>query len=32
VASIDTEIRTAWERAMNDPWPDAKALLDRVYA
>ncbi|MGH7619655.1 MAG: thiamine pyrophosphate-dependent enzyme, partial [Gemmatimonadaceae bacterium] len=29
---LDRSISLAWSRAMNDPWPPASALLDRVYA
>lgn len=32
VEELDAEIRLAWDRAMNDPWPKPEALLDRVYA
>ena len=28
---IEAEIRTAWELALNDPYPVETALLDRVY-
>jgi len=27
-----SEVNHAWEQAMRDPYPDAEALLDRVYA
>jgi TPP-dependent pyruvate/acetoin dehydrogenase alpha subunit len=30
--SIETEIQNAWELALNDPYPDLDALLNRVYA
>jgi len=29
---LDTQIASAWERAMNDPYPEASATLNRVYA
>lgn len=31
-SEIGHEILSAWERAMGDPYPQATALLDRVYA
>lgn len=31
-SEIGREIFSAWERAMGDPYPQAAALLDRVYA
>ena len=31
-AALDEQIAAAWEKAMNDPWPDGSATLDRVYA
>ncbi len=30
--ALESELDSAWERAMADPYPDARALLDRVYA
>jgi TPP-dependent pyruvate/acetoin dehydrogenase alpha subunit len=32
VGKLETEIAAAWDQAMNDPWPAAHALMDRVYA
>ena len=32
ISQITQEIDEAWELAMSDPYPSAKALLDRVYA
>jgi pyruvate dehydrogenase E1 component alpha subunit len=32
VGELESEIAAGWERAMNDPWPAADALLGRVYA
>ncbi len=29
---LDAQIKTDWERAMNDPYPEAAATLSRVYA
>jgi TPP-dependent pyruvate/acetoin dehydrogenase alpha subunit len=29
---LKSEIQSAWDRAMTDPWPKPEALLDRVYA
>jgi len=31
-AKLTREVEEAWERAMQDPYPAASALLDRVYA
>lgn len=31
-AELTLEIEEAWERAMQDPYPEVSALLDRVYA
>jgi TPP-dependent pyruvate/acetoin dehydrogenase alpha subunit len=31
-ATLTREVEEAWERAMQDPYPAASALLDRVYA
>ena len=31
-ATLTREVEEAWERAMQDPYPAAPALLDRVYA
>jgi len=31
-ADLKREIDTAWEQAMSDPYPEAAALLERVYA
>jgi pyruvate dehydrogenase E1 component alpha subunit len=30
-ASLKQEVEAAWAQAMQDPYPDAAALLDRVY-
>ncbi len=30
--ALDVKISLAWERAMNDPYPDVSATLSRVYA
>jgi pyruvate dehydrogenase E1 component alpha subunit len=32
VSELESDIASAWDRAMNDPWPADSALLDRVYA
>jgi pyruvate dehydrogenase E1 component alpha subunit len=32
VEQLDREISGAWSQAMDDPWPEPGALLDRVYA
>ena len=32
VAEIEKNIADTWQRAMNDPYPESAALLDRVYA
>ncbi len=32
VARLSEVIATAWEQAMNDPWPKPETLLDYVYA
>lgn len=29
---LDGKIAVAWEKAMNDPYPETSAILDRVYA
>ena len=29
---LDAKIASAWEKAMNDPYPEASATLNRVYA
>lgn len=31
-ARLSREVEEAWERAMQDPYPELEALLDRVYA
>lgn len=31
-AELDDRISAAWEQAMNDPYPDDSATMDRVYA
>jgi pyruvate dehydrogenase E1 component alpha subunit len=31
VAELAAEIDVAWDQAVADPWPEATALLDRVY-
>ena len=30
-SNIQEQLHTAWETAMEDPWPDVQALLDWVY-
>lgn len=32
VKAIGKDVADAWEKAMNDPYPEPAALLDRVYA
>ncbi len=32
VSDLNSQIAVAWDQAMNDPWPQAHALLDHVYA
>jgi TPP-dependent pyruvate/acetoin dehydrogenase alpha subunit len=32
IADIAEDVATAWEHALQDPWPPPDALLDRVYA
>ena len=29
---LDMKIESAWDKAMNDPYPDKNATLDYVYA
>ena len=31
-SDLDAEIVSAWQRAMDDPYPEPRALLERVYA
>jgi pyruvate dehydrogenase E1 component alpha subunit len=31
-AELDDQVSQAWGQAMNDPYPEASALLERVYA
>lgn len=31
-AELDDQVSRAWKQAMSDPYPDAAALLERVYA
>ena len=32
IQEIASDIERAWDQAVNDPWPAADALIDRVYA
>ena len=29
---LDDQIASAWDKALNDPYPEASATLNRVYA
>jgi TPP-dependent pyruvate/acetoin dehydrogenase alpha subunit len=32
ITELENEIASAWQQAMDDPWPEPGSLLDRVYA